>query len=113
MFLYGDPLRVGNCLLAMVCCAMLTQSAYAGSSSVAPDNDTNTGNTANIHHDTTQRSAPLNSNNRGGGKIDYANICIFCHLPNMANLPNAAPQLNNTIKFSPTVIQKTHSEFSR
>jgi hypothetical protein len=113
MFLYGDPLRAGNFLLATACCAVLMQSAFADSSSVVPDRHTNTGKTANIHHDMTRSTAPLNSNNRGGVQIDYANICIFCHLPNMANRPIAAPQLNNAIKFSPTVIQKTNSEYSR
>jgi hypothetical protein len=108
-FLYGDPLSAGNFLLAMASCAVLMPSAFAGSLSLLPDQDTNTGKPANIQHDMTRSTAPSNSNNNKGGiYIDYANICIYCHLPNMAK-----PKLNNTIQFSPTVIQKTNSEYSR
>jgi hypothetical protein len=112
--LYGDPLRAGKFLLAMASCAMLIPSAFADSSNVLPDKDTNTGKTVNIQHDMTRRTVPSNSNNNKGGiQIDYASICIYCHLPNMTNHQNTAPQLNNTIRFSPTVIQKTNSEYSR
>jgi len=112
--LYGDPLRAGKFLLATACYVVLMPSAFAGSSSILPDKDTSSGKTVNIQHDMTGRTAPSNSdNNKGGIQIDYANICIYCHLPNMANHQNAAPQLNNTIRFSPTVIQKTNSEYSR
>jgi hypothetical protein len=45
--------------------------------------------------------------------IDFTNICIYCHIPNMAIHSNAAPLLNNSIKFSPKIIQKTKSGLSR
>jgi hypothetical protein len=113
MLYFGDPFGTGNFLLAVAACTMLTQPAYAGISSVAPDKYTSTGNSSKIQHDMLQSTAPLNSKTKGNNKIDYTNICIFCHLPNMANYPNGAPQLNNTIMISPSIIKKTNSEFSR
>lgn len=90
----------------MAACAVLTQSAYANGPSAA--SDTNIGSISNTGHDMAQSTAPLILKNKNKVRNDYADICIFCHLPNMANHTIAAPQWNNTIKVSPTAKPKAN-----
>lgn len=111
IFLSGDPFSAGKFLLAMTACAVLAQSAYAGNASdSSSDKYTNTGSVANTRRDITQSNSPLISKKKNVVLIDYANICIFCHIPNLASYPNATPLLNNTTKYPPTTIQRTNSE---
>jgi hypothetical protein len=110
MFLIGITCRASRFLLAAAACAALTQSVYAGNPIAASDKYTNTGSVAKTYQDTTKSKVLLKSKSKSDIQtIDYTNICIFCHIPNMANHSNAAPMLNNTIKFSPKTIQKTNS----
>ena len=107
--LIGNTCRAGQLLLAALACAALAQSAYAGSQSAA--SETSTGSIANSHNHTTQTHSPLKSKNKNELEvIDYTNICIFCHIPNMVKKANVAPVQNNAIKFSTKPIQKTKSE---
>ena len=95
----------------MATCAVLTQSVYANGPNAAPD--TNIGSIPNTRHDMTQSTAPVILKNKNSVRNDYAGICIFCHLPNMAGHTMAAPLWDNTIKVSPATKVKTNSEQPR
>ena len=101
-FTLSNFYRSGQFLTAMAACVVLAQSAYANGQSTASDKHTSIGSIPNIRRDMTQSTAPLVSTNKDNNKIDYTNICIFCHLPNMANHKIDAPPLSNAIQVSPT-----------
>jgi hypothetical protein len=97
----------------MAACAVLSQSAYANGPSAASDRHTSIGSTPNIRRDMTQGTAPLISANKSNNRIDYTNICIFCHLPNMASHKIDAPPLGNAIQVLPISRPKRNSTIPR
>ena len=113
IFSLSNSCRSGQFLTAMAACAVLSQSAYANGPSDASDRHANIGSTPNIRRDMTQGTAPLISTNKSNNRIEYANICIFCHLPNMANHKIDAPPLSNAMQVSPTSRPKRNSIIPR
>ena len=113
IFSLSNSCRNGQFLTAMAACAVLTQSAYANGPNATSDRYTNVGSTPNIRREMTQSTAPLISTNKGNDRIDYTNICIFCHLPNMANHKIDAPPLSNAIQVSPSSRPKRNSVLPR
>lgn len=104
--------HTGQFLIAMAACASLMQFAHAGNPNVASEKITDFGSNANLSH-ITQSKAPLNSISPNSVRIDYTDICIFCHLPNMANHKIAAPTWKCTVRVLPTTLPKTNSELLR
>jgi hypothetical protein len=99
-------------LIAVAVCVSLVQYAHADSPSVSTDKLTHNGKTAKNEQNAGQSKAPLKSKSFGNVRTDYTDICIFCHLPNMANHNISSPLWNCTVK-APAIIQKTKSEVSR
>ncbi len=94
----GNSYITGQFLIAMAACAMLSQSANADQS-IASEKQ---GNISNINHETIQSTPTLILKKKGGERNSYADICIFCHIPNTANQTLSAPQWKNTNKVYPT-----------
>ena len=94
----------------MAVCTVLTQSAYADVPSVASDRYTNIDSNADTRHDITQNTAPLISRSMSSVRLAYSEICIFCHIPNMANHMITAPLWNRTIKVLPITRPTKNSE---
>jgi hypothetical protein len=113
IFLLSNSCRSGQFLTAMAACAVLSQSAYANGPSAASERHTSIGSTPNIRRDMTQGKAPLISANKINDRIDYTNICIFCHLPNISSHKIDAPPLSNAIQVLPTSRPKRDSTIPR
>lgn len=112
-FSISSSCRPGHLLIAMSACAVLTQSVYADDPSVESGRFTNIGSLANTRHNMTQSTAPLNSTNMSSVRNDYAEICIYCHLPLGANHTIAAPLWKSTLKVLQTTRPATNSELPR
>ena len=114
IFSLSNSCRSGQFLTAMAACAVLSQSAYANGPSAASDSHINIGSTPNIRHDMTQDTAPLMSTKKkSNNRLDYTNICIFCHLPNMASHKIDAPPLSNAMQVSPASRSKRNPVIPR
>ncbi|HTN93650.1 MAG TPA: hypothetical protein VMJ33_03640 [Gallionella sp.] len=106
----GNPCSAGQFLIAMAACAILSQPANAGQSAASEKR----GNISNINHSETIQSSPaLMLKKKTGEQNNYADICIFCHIPNTTNQTMTAPQWNNTNKVYPATVPTINSERPR
>jgi hypothetical protein len=105
--------RTGQLLVAMAVCTVLTQSAYADGQSVTSDRHPDIDNIATTRINMTQSTAPLNSTKKNSVRNNFAEICVFCHIPQGANNTTAAAQWNTNIKYSPATSPTTNSEPTR
>lgn len=85
----------------MAVCAVLAQAAYADGQSVVSDRHTDIDNIATTRINMTQSTAPLDSTKKNRVRNDFAEICVFCHIPQGATNTTAAPQWKTNIKYSP------------
>jgi hypothetical protein len=97
----GNSFSTGQFLIALAACAALSQSTYAGNPGDTSGKHSNNSDITSINHKTIRKTPDSVLKQKSGERNDYADICIFCHIPNMANHKISAPQWNNTIKAIP------------
>jgi cytochrome c553 len=85
----------------MAVCAVLTQAAYADGQRVTSDRHTDIDNIATTRINMTQSTAPLDSTKKNRIRNNFAEICVFCHIPQGANNTTSAPQWKTNINYSP------------
>ena len=92
----------------MAACAVLMQSAYAGDPIVTSDRHPGIDNIATTRINMTQSTAPLDSTKKNRVRNDFAEICVFCHIPQGTANTTAAPQWKTNIKYSPATSPTTN-----
>jgi len=111
IFAVFDTFEPGKYLLAATACILLAYPALAYSQSIVADK--RSGSSAIIHQKILQSSPELDSSKKNGEPEDFADICIFCHVPNMNNHKLVSPQWNNSIKSIPATRPVVNPELSR
>jgi len=74
--------HVGELLIAITICGLLTQFAYAAEQVMPPDKSATV---TNPRSNAIQNASSLLSTNKGSLSSDCAVICIFCHIPHGSN----------------------------
>jgi len=105
--------RTGQLLVAMAACAVLMQSAYAGDPIVTSDRRTDIDNIATTRINLPQSTAPLDSTKKNSVRNNFAEICVFCHIPQGTNNTTAAPRWKTNINYSPDTSPTTNPRPAR